>query len=219
MKEALRIRFLEHAAALGADAPAAETEWTGIETAYGAPERRYHGLSHLDFLFRELDRRSPAEPLRLAFSAWYHDLVYDPQRGDNEARSAEIAREALPKLGADAGLAERVASLIEATADHLAGGSDADDDLFLDMDFCILGAPAAIYDAYAEGVRQEYAWAPDDLYAAGRSDFLKRALERERLFLTDVYEQEFGDRARKNIARELSALSPESPLAKPPNPD
>lgn len=201
---ALRQRFFDHAAALGAPAEIAAAEWSRIETAYGAPERRYHGLSHLDFLFRELDRRSPAEPLRLAFAAWYHDLVYDPQRGDNEAGSAEIAREALPRMGADEDLTERVARLIEATADHLAGGSDADDNLFLDMDFCILGAPAAIYDAYAEGVRQEYAWAPDDLYAAGRGDFLKRALERERVFLTEAFEAEYGAQARENMARELA---------------
>jgi predicted metal-dependent HD superfamily phosphohydrolase len=106
--------------------------------------RRYHGLSHLRFLFEEIDalRDGITDIHRLVFATWFHDAIYIPWRKDNEA--AALA------LGASAELVSNVSRLIRLTADHAKGGFDHDDDLFLDMDCAILGALPEVYAAYAK---------------------------------------------------------------------
>ncbi len=190
---------------------AGDTEIAGILSAYSEPHRRYHGLSHLIDIFERLDALlgTLTEPARVWMAAWYHDIVYDTHRKDNEARSAARASAELPGLGADSGLVGRVDALIRATADHQKGGQDADDALFLDVDYSILGAPDDVYDRYAEGVRDEYGWAPGLLYRQGRRAFLKDAQAAERTFLTDQFEAEFGETARANMRREFLALGGE----------
>lgn len=190
-----------------------QTEIDGIIAAYCEPHRHYHTLSHLAYIFDALDEiaHELGEPERCWMAAWYHDIVYDTHAKDNEARSADRAATDLPRLGAGAGLTERVCDLIRATASHQSGGSDTDDALFLDIDFSILGAPPEAYDAYAAGVREEYGWAPGLLYRQGRRAFLKSAQAAKRTFLTDRFENELGARARENMRREFLALGGKLP--------
>ncbi|MAC89742.1 hypothetical protein [Maricaulis sp.] len=185
-----------------------ESAIDGILAAYGEPHRRYHGLSHLIYIFDRLDglHDTLTEPARVWMAAWYHDILYDTHRKDNEARSADRASAELPGLGADPGLVGRVDALIRATASHQDGGQDNDDALFLDVDYSILGAPEDVYDRYAKDVREEYGWAPGLLYRQGRRAFLKDAQAADRTFLTDRFEAELGDRARANMRREFLAL-------------
>ncbi|WP_146190649.1 HD domain-containing protein [Marinicauda salina] len=176
--------------------------------AYGGLGRRYHDRGHIAYLLGEIDRNANliSDIARLRFAAWFHDAVYVTWRKDNEARSARWAASALRSMGASDGFADRVNALIRATADHAGGGADADDDLFLDMDFSILGAPPERYDRYVRQVRLEYWWAPPWLFRPARKGFIERALARERIFLTDTYENRLGDQARENLRRELERL-------------
>jgi len=206
MEDRLKARWDLQMNALGWQS--GEAEIAGILAAYGEPHRAYHGLSHLIYIFDALDGLGDhvTDTARVWMAAWYHDIIYDTQRKDNEDRSADRASSELPGLGASADLAGRVASLIKATANHQEGGQDEDDNIFLDVDFSILGAPPEIYDRYAEGVRTEYRWAPGLLYRNGRRAFLKTAQAAERTFLTDRFEAELGTRARANMRREFIAL-------------
>ncbi|WP_417496402.1 N-methyl-D-aspartate receptor NMDAR2C subunit [Maricaulis sp.] len=206
LASALRTRWAAQMKRLGwADGQAAID---GIILAYSEPHRRYHGLSHLAYIFTALDRHeaSLTEPARCWMAAWYHDIIYNPRAKDNEAQSADRAVAELPGLGADTALVDRIAGLIRATANHQSGGSDFDDALFLDIDFSILGAPDAIYDAYTRGIREEYSWAPGLLYRQGRRAFLKPAQAAARTFLTDLFEDRIGEQARANMRREFLAL-------------
>ncbi len=170
--------------------------------------RRYHGLSHLNFLFGEIDalRDQITDLDRLVFATWFHDAIYITWRKDNEARSAAWAEAALASLGARDTLVTKVGTLIRLTANHADGGTDHDDNLFLDMDCAILGAPPDIYAQYAKGVRAEYGWVPGGRYRAGRKAFLESQLAREPLFLTDVYEARYGAQARANMRAEVESL-------------
>ena len=86
------------------------------------------------------------------------------------------------------------------------GGSDPEDEEALGQRGSGGGSPPAIYDAYSRGVREEYLWAPDEIYKPGRSAFLRGAIVRDRLFRTEAFETKFGAQARVNMARELAAL-------------
>ena len=202
----LRRRWSDQMQQLGWNA--GQSQIDGIISAYSEPQRHYHDLSHLAYIFRELDVLQPhlEAPERCWMAAWYHDIIYDPRGSDNEALSAERAVVELPALGASDALVGQVRQLILATADHQSGGHDEDDALFLDVDFSILGAPPDIYDDYAAKVRQEYIWAPGLLYRQGRRKFLKSAQSTSRTFLTDRFESAIGEQARENMRREFIRL-------------
>jgi len=100
----------------------------------------------------------------------------------------------------------RVNRLIRATAKHQDGGFDIDDALFLDADFSILGAPAEIYDGYVLAIRKEYRFVPKAVFSSGRAEFLRNALEQDRIFHTDYFEHKYGRPARENMKRELTSI-------------
>ncbi len=192
----------------------AEDLGASLVSAYAAPQRRYHGLAHIDFLLNEIDRRAAlltdADMLRLA--AWFHDAIYDPLTKDNEDLSADWARRDLVRCGLDASRADAVATLIAKTKSHHAGGATADEALFLDMDFAILGGDRPSYETYARNIRAEYAAVPEPAFRAGRAAFLKAVLLQDRMFRTDPYESECGAAARANLAWEIARLESGAPL-------
>jgi len=141
---------------------------------------------------------------------WLHDAVYDSRAPDNEARSAELARERLAGRADPARLSSIVA-MIEATATHvppaLADPAAAlDAAFFLDMDLAILGAPTAEFDRYEMAVRREFGWLGESEWRSGRATALRRFLERPRIFQTGPFRRRFEAAARRNIARSLESL-------------
>src|SRR4029079_18076840 len=97
----------------------------------------------------------------------------------------------------------RVETLIRLTARH---GHldpeevDLDAKLFLDCDMAILGAPQQRFDEYDRAIRVEHAYVPDAAYRAGRGAFLSRLLEKDRIFLSELFHERLHEPARANIA-------------------
>lgn len=209
MIEALKARWRTHVQMLGNfNADVVGRTFERICASYSEPQRHYHTLAHLTSLFDTLETHGEeiGDAPRVAFAAWYHDIVYDPRRSDNEAKSAERAMKELDDLGAEGNLRSHVVQLILATKNHTAGGRDYDDDIFLDADFSILGAPDAAYRQYVADVRAEYAHVDDAGWKTGRGAFLKKTLAAPRIFRTGIFEGEYAEQARKNIAWELANL-------------
>ncbi|MGX9719592.1 HD domain-containing protein [Stenotrophomonas acidaminiphila] len=181
-----------------------------IEAAHAQPPRAYHNFGHVQALLRH--HRDVAagpgwrQPREVALAMLYHDAVYEAGRGDNEARSATMAREAIARWLPDAGVdVERVATLIELTARHgnLRGEElDADAALFLDSDMAILGAPPAVFDAYDRGIAEEYRGkVPGFLFRLNRRRFLKGVLAQPRIFFSDFFHARYDAQARENLRR------------------
>lgn len=192
-------------AALGVGLDAARPVFEEIHRQHASAERHYHGLSHLRALFDLLQTHSPqpaGSAVRLA--VWWHDVIYDPLSAHNEAESARLAHAHLTQLGVHNSVIERVCALIEATRNHFAAPSFGADDVFLDADIAILGAPEEVYANYTRQIRAEYHQFPELMFAAGRKRFLESATQWARIFKTEVYETAFGDQARANLERELS---------------
>ena len=112
----------------------------------------------------------------------------------------------LDDLGAEGALRSHVVQLILATKNHSAGGRDYDDDIFLDADFSILGAPDAAYRQYVGDVRAEYAHVDDAGWKTGRSAFLKKTLAARASSAPASSKANTRDQARKNIAWELQRI-------------
>ena len=85
---------------------------TTCSRGYAEPHRRYHTAVHVDEMVAALDHRPVLASRPTARSGpssrGSADAVYDPMRGDNEAASAQIAREVSAALGLAAAYGQRV---------------------------------------------------------------------------------------------------------------
>jgi predicted metal-dependent HD superfamily phosphohydrolase len=184
-----------------------------LSTLYRSADRHYHGLAHIEALLglaREY-RPALADPDAVEAAIWFHDAIYDSRAGDNEARSAAVARNDLAGRAA-AGRIERIAVMIEATATHHVPdlgepGANRDAALFLDMDLSILGAAPAAFDAYEQAVRREYAWVDEAAWRTGRSAVLRGFLTRPHIFHTPEFRTRFEAAARENLERSVKGLA------------
>lgn len=184
-----------------------------LAALYAAPDRHYHGLSHIEAMLElaRIHRTELADPEAVEAAIWFHDAVYDSRAKDNEAASAALAVERLGGRIEPTRLA-RIAAMIEATAHHHLPDLDteqarADAALFLDMDLAILGAAPDVFDAYEEAVRREYDWVPEPLWRSGRAGVLAGFLERQHFFHTDLFRERLEAQARANVARSIARLS------------
>lgn len=184
-----------------------EQYWLEIEKAYGAKGRHYHNLRHLDQLLQQLLplKAEIADWDTLLFSLFYHDIVYNVRRQDNEEKSAELAQKRLQALAYPSERILNCVSQIIATKSHTLS-SDADTNLFTDADLAILGQDWSTYHNYAQQVRREYAIYPDLLYKPGRRKVLQHFLDMERIFKTSHFYDLYEQKAHSNLSRELAEL-------------
>ncbi len=202
--------------ALG-DAPAALDAGREVLARYAEPHRRYHDQRHLAELLaalRALEPEGPPPP-SVVLAAYWHDAVYDPRRDDDEARSAELAVQALRGLGQPGALVDEVRRLVLLTATHDPDAQDAAGALLSDADLAVLAAGGARYAAYAADVRAEHAHVPDDAFRTGRSAVLRTLLDRAALYATARGRTWWEAAARANVEGELSRLGADA-AARPP---
>lgn len=167
---------------------------------YAEPHRVFHTHRHLRQVLDLLEQAQADTHLLLA--AWFHDAVYRPGHADNEARSAELARQSLGDFGYAAGDLDVVCRAVMATASHR--NDTADFAPLLDADLAILGAPQQEYAAYRTAIRQEFHAVPEFLFRRGRRAFLRSLLDRPAIFATQWGLARFEDNARRNLASELA---------------
>lgn len=179
-----------------------------IRRRYTVTARHYHNLQHIGQLLQLATqyRDQLQDWDNVVFAIFYHDIVYNVFRKDNEARSADMADKRLATLCVTADRIQVVREFIKATHSHQvpAGAAYANDlAWFLDFDMAILGSPWEQYEYYARQVRKEYRLYPDLMYNPGRRGFLQNALKSNRLFHTPHFNEQYSAIARANMEREL----------------
>jgi predicted metal-dependent HD superfamily phosphohydrolase len=205
----LRPRWLVLMRSLDVTEEAAGELYADMATLYSGGGRYYHTLRHVEAILGYIDDLRPLamDHMMVELAAWFHDIIYDPRAKDNEAQSAVYAREALGGQGLSQEVQERVAGLILATTTHEPVENDIDAQILLDADLAPLAADEAIYDRDAQAIRKEFAWIPEAEFRANRASNLAKFLDRPRLFQTDLFFETLEDRARRNITREIAALT------------
>lgn len=190
---------------LGAQPPAGV--FAALLARLAEPRRAYHDLRHVKECLEHLDsaRHCCERPAEVALALWFHDAVYDPQRQDNEALSAEWAAQKLRQAGISAETAGRVHGLVLATR-HGPLPETADARVVVDIDLAILGAETARFDEYENQIRQEYAWVAEADFRHRRAAVLRDFLQRPRIYATDFFHGRLETRARANLARALTML-------------
>lgn len=189
-----------------------------LKAAYATPARAYHDFAHVHEVLRQYasvaDGPGWFQPVEVYLAVLFHDAIYDAGRGDNEARSAELAAERIAHWWPQGGIdIARVRELIELTARHgqhaprdFGKTAVADDTRhFLDCDMAILGAAPDAFDAYDRGIAAEYrGHVPGWLFRNRRRAFLKGLLARERIYLSDFFHERLDAQARSNLRRAIT---------------
>jgi len=185
----------------------AERVYQELIALYSQPHRHYHNLRHISECLREFDsaRQLARELVAVELAVWFHDAIYDTHAGDNEERSAELAKRSIREAGGSAASCDAVAALVLATKAH-DPWLHPDAPLLVDVDLSILGKPEPRFQEYEAQIRHEYEWVPDATFAAKRAEILERFLARERIYSTESFFSKYEQRARLNIRNSIRNL-------------
>jgi predicted metal-dependent HD superfamily phosphohydrolase len=179
-----------------------------ISKKYGEPQRHYHNLAHIEMCVNELDhsREHIPHPDLVEAAIWFHDIIYDPRRNDNEEKSAEYAANTLLSAGVALETVEKIRAMILATK-HRETSRDQDIGSLLDIDLAILGKPAEVFDRYEDEIHREYSWVPEKQYKIGRRRVLEGFLKRQCIYSTEYFREKYEAAARKNLQHSVEQLS------------
>ncbi len=164
--------------------------------AYGERQRAYHSRQHLEECLLVFDEAKSfmQQPDLIELALWFHDAVYDPKSGKNEALSAAMALEALGGTST----AHEVARLILLTKSHQPG-EGPDDAWIIDIDLAIFGQSPERVMEYEQQIREEYAWVSEEVYREKRAEVLRGFLAREPIYRTPWARERFEARAKENL--------------------
>ncbi|MCH5716496.1 HD domain-containing protein [Niabella hibiscisoli] len=181
--------------------------WNEIVSCYTQPHRHYHTLTHLNYLITALAEINTQlkKPDAVLLAAYYHDVIYDPLRSDNEEQSSVLARERLAQAGVPDCITQQTIVCIMATRSHvLTESSDAN--YFTDADLSVLGQAPGVYEKYSSDIRKEYGAYPDVVYQPARRQVLSAFLQMPQIFKTGFFCQKYEAQARLNIAAEIALI-------------
>jgi predicted metal-dependent HD superfamily phosphohydrolase len=206
MDSALEQLFRETAGAYCANRATVDNEWTSIAKHYESARRFYHTFEHLHDLSNKLNQiKGLIEDWdATVFALFYHDIIYNIVKKNNEQRSGLAAVKALNNFGFPLSRTHRVQAHINATAKHELT-MDQDTNFFTDADLAILGAAPKKYTQYRIHIRKEYWLYPDIVYNAGRRKVIEHFLTMKKIFKTDHFQQ-LEEQARLNLQQELLVL-------------
>lgn len=179
--------------------------WTNLYQKYSESHRAYHNQTHLKELFSYFDEYQ--EHLEnsdiVAFSIFYHDVIYNIWNKDNEEKSADFALLELENVLSKSSL-ESIHQQIIATKTHQA--SDNDTQFLVDFDLTILGKSSEVYSNYTKLIRKEYQLVPWFMYKKGRKKVLQYFLDKEAIYGSKTFNNLFEKQARINLTNELNNI-------------
>lgn len=181
--------------------------WKDLEEAYSSPSRYYHHLVHIQQMINlAYQFQSKLKRYHLVnLAIFYHDVVYDASRQDNEFKSWEYAFNHLKPFCLNKSDLSFIKDGILATQGHQPQ-SNSDIAYLLDFDLSILGKTWETYSEYTKQIRLEYAIYPDKIYVPGRILVLKHFLESGSIYQTLDFKDQFEIQALSNLNREKEEL-------------
>jgi len=182
--------------------------WSTLESGYSRPQRHYHGLiPHIEQCLNEFDivKHLVKNNDELEIALWFHDIVYDPTRQDNQERSFGLLEVLTNGNKSLFFMKENIHRYILATK-HNAVSEDMDSKLIADIDLSILGKPHEEFLKYEHEIKEEYKHiAPED-FKKGRAVILQRFLDRKDIYQTEFFRKKYEERARTNLNESLKKL-------------
>jgi predicted metal-dependent HD superfamily phosphohydrolase len=143
----------------------------------------------------------------LLFAVWYHDIVYNPLKNNNEEKSASFAVSELQKINFPYN--KSVSEMILRTKNHFfhTENESPELELLLDLDLEMLGSEPEIYLINTLNIRKEYSIYPDSVFNKGRTKVLEQFLNSESIYRTKFFKDNYEKQARINISEELKSMA------------
>lgn len=184
------------------DLPQADEIWDAISTLYSGEDRPYHNLHYIHDCLEKWDAW-PKRPIgvdadMIELAIWFHDIIYDSRRADNEEASAAL----LSHFIKEHPLCTETIALILSTQHRDTAGMRCEE-ILSDIDLSILGAPAEQYQDYARAIRKEYHWSLDENFAEKRSFVLRNFLDRDWIYHTPHARTLWQKQAHSNLQWEI----------------
>ena len=178
-----------------------------IAAHYREPHRHYHTPGHVDHCLAQLDaaRAEMRDPDSVELAVWYHDVIYDVERKDNEALSADLFDRRATGVMAPERI-RAVHDLIMVTVHTRAAPGSLDQALMVDIDLSSFGLPWEGFLRDSVAVRKEYAHLSDEEFYPRQHDFLQGLLARDSFCFTEFFRRRHEHRARENIERYLDIV-------------
>lgn len=185
-----------------------ETACDKILSHYTSHARHYHNEFHI------LKMLNSAEYFRdfgvnfdqILFAVWFHDVIYNPLKTNNEEKSAKFASQILKKIEyADAAM---VSDMILRTKNHFYRAPNESPELkvLLDLDLETMGSKPETYLINTSNIRKEYHIYPDSIFKKGRTHVLKQFLDSDSIYRTEIFKEKYENQAFINISEELKHL-------------
>lgn len=167
---------------------------------YSELHRHYHTVNHLAACLLAFDEvfQSITDSFCIEAALWFHDVVYDPRRTNNEELSAEYWISFSDCLSIDEASIQKILHLIKLTK-HPSHPVTDDEKYLIDIDLSILGAGDIEYDFYEKDIKEEYSFVTDSKYSEGRAELLASFLKMDRIYKTDYFYKRYEAQARKNM--------------------
>ena len=180
--------------------------YNDISKRYSENHRHYHTIDHVEACLRHLDNVENVDNRReVEIALWFHDVIYDPFKKDNEDQSAIFACDALSALGESERIIDSVKHLVILTK-HPSNPKELHEKYLIDIDLSILGSSKDVYDSYENWIRKEYSKVPSMLYRRGRKKVLRSFLDQPKIYSTELFGEKYETNARINLDNALCQL-------------
>ena len=190
-----------------ADASYLSTNFDKLVEHYTEPHRYYHTPRHIAMCLHGFDqvKNQVSDPFCVECALWFHDIIYNPKKQNNEYLSARYARSFLAQTTITEEQIEKIKHLIELTQ-HPACPKTDDEKYLVDIDLMILGSEPKIYAQYEQWIRKEYAFVPNFFYKRGRKKLLTSFIKQNSIYSTYFFRKQLEKQARENLEQALNHL-------------
>ena len=179
-----------------------EIVYEELVSRYSEKSRHYHTLNHISKSLGRVDEGKPKNKLALYMAIFFHDVIYDPVKNDNEEKSAEYFKKVAAENTVKSEIIDRTVGLIMATK-HIEKPDNYDAMLICDIDLAELGKDYGHFENNNILIRKEFEMYSDEEYNQGRMEFMKTMSERPEIFFTAEFQQKYGKNAKSNVERFL----------------
>jgi pantetheine-phosphate adenylyltransferase len=150
----------------------------GFDTLLGMwneSHRGYHSQKHLEYLIDKIEslELSELEKEKMLLTAIFHDIVYDPNSGDNELRSAEFLLSVCSDYNDDI---EHIYNMIISTKEH--NSDDYLSSLFNELDMSVVMGSYEELLEWESGIYHEFKHYGNESYKLGRISFLNSLIDK-----------------------------------------
>ncbi len=187
-------------------APSGDTVYQELANSYSHPTRHYHGLPHIHACLEHFDivREHLDNPDAVEMALWFHDVVYDPCRTDNERKSAELF-EIHTGNGIESTFVGQVTNLIMMTV-YPSNPLSADEKFMVDIDLSSFALPWNDFIRLGRLVRDEFGHLTDREFEQGELEFFRMLSNREYFFYTEFFRSRYENTAQSNLDRKIKQL-------------